>query len=532
MRKGFLGSIAALAAGAATAWAQPPAEPQAPAGVPVVVQAQGTGPSGAPKFGGLPGPAVPGNAGFAPAPAIMPPGNFGPGYDPLGLGPVGGFGPPPGPMYPVPGPYAQQSWQSPPPAGGPGEDAWVAPRWWVNGEYLLWFTRGQEVRFPLVTSSAPLDGGVIGAASTAILSGNRALGYGAISGMRLGAGFFGDADRRIGFELTGFFTEHKPNVQDYGSLANTAGVPLLARPFIDISGAGFSAAILSGPNFGAATVRVRADHQTIGVSPVGVWNLYRAGPGSRWLWSLDLIAGYEFLQVREMLRVVSSTQFDLQTAAPVFNNGNFGIIGQAVNIGPALATIGGVVVGGPAVAQIRDEFRATNRFNGLVLGFKTDSRYGMFTSSLVAKCAVGNMHQRMEINGNSTFVDPTSNSGNPTAFGFGAGVGGSGGSVGGVLATPGNIGTYISDKFTFVPQVGATFGVALTRGLTGFVGVNFIYFPDMARPGSAVNPFVSSASIPFSPNFGFPGAPRSPAFRFVQEDLWVGGATMGLSLRY
>lgn len=539
MRKGFLGSIAALAAGAGTAWAQPPIEPTPPPGLPAVAPALApaapaqTGPQGSPKFGGLPFTAIPGNAGFAPPPTIMPPGNYGPPDDPLGLGPVGGFGPPPGPMYPVPGPYAQQSWQPPPPGSTPGDDIGygAAPHWWFDGEYLMWFTRGQEVAAPLVTSSAPSDLGLIGRPSTVILSGNRALGYGVINGARLTAGFFGDVDRRFGFQLQGFWTEHKPNNQTFGDLTNTAGIPTLARPFVDIGG-GPGAVILSGPNFGAARVRVKTDHQTIGVEPVGVWNLYRAEPGCKRLWSVDFLAGYKFLQVRENLIVDSFTQFDTAVALPTFAGGPFGQIGQNTVIVPAQAPLGGTIVGGQAVVQIRDQFRATNRFNGGVVGMRFEGRYGMFTSSFTTKVAGGNMHQRVEILGASTFVDPGVQSGTPTTFGFPSGIGGNGGSVGGVLAHPGNIGTYVKDRFTVIPEVTATWGIALTRTLTGYIGVNFIYFPDVTRPGQAVNPFISSASIPFSPNFGAPGFPRSPTFKFNETDLWVGGATFGLQLRY
>lgn len=538
MRKGLLGSIAALAAGAGSAWADAPKEPVAPAKAPEARAQAPEPPIGGPtQFGGLPFNAVPGNAGFAPPPDIMPPGNFGPGYDPLGLGPVGGFGPPPGPVYPVPGPYAQQSFQPSPReaalgGGGPEMGGGSAPRWWVDGEYLLWFTRGQEVRAPLVTTSAPADAGVIGAASTAILSGGgRAMGYGAISGGRLTLGFFGDADRRIGFQLQGFITEHAPNSQRFGTLSNDAGIPVLARPFVDTVTGLNSAVVLSGLNFGASTVRVRTEHQTVGVEPVGVWNLYRSEPGGPHVWSLDILAGYQFRQVRESLSISSFTQFDNQIALPVFNGGPFGQVVQATQIIPAQGVLGGAVVGGVAVVQVRDDFRVTNRFNGGVLGFKLDSRYGMFTSTFTAKASVGNMHQRVEIGGASTFTDTLRQSGNPTGFGFASGVGGSGGAVGGVLANPGNIGTFVNDRFTYIPEVGATFGVALTRGLTGYVGVNFIYFPDVVRPGSAVNANVTSSSIPFTTTFGN-GGPRGPGFRFIEEDLWIGGATAGLMIRY
>ncbi|MBN9119571.1 MAG: BBP7 family outer membrane beta-barrel protein, partial [Planctomycetes bacterium] len=360
---------------------------------------------------------------------------------------------------------------------------------------------------------------------------NRDFGYGAMSGMRLTAGFFGDADRRFGFQIQGFFTEHKPVREKFGDLSNTAGIPTLARPFIDVNGAS-SAVLLSGPNFGAAIVRVRTDTQTIGVEPVGVWNLYRAEPGTRRVWSVDFLAGYKFVQLRENLIINSFSRLDDQIALPVFAGGAFGQIGQNTSIVPAQVPLGGTIVGGPAVVQLNDQFRTTNRFNGAVIGLRTEGRYGMFTSSLTAKIAAGYLNERVEISGNTTFVDPTSRSGTPSTFGFPSGVGGNGGSVGGVLANPSNIGTFVHDRFTYIPEVGVTFGVALTRGLTAYVGGNFIYMPDVVRVGNTVNPVVSSAAIPLSPNFGATGAARGPGFRFIEDDFWIGGATFGLMLRY
>src|SRR2546429_432146 len=138
MRRGILGSIAALAAGAGTAWGQlpaspadlPPPAPIAPATVdPGVVRADGS----------LLPPGVAGLGKSPPAPVIMPPVQFGPPGDPQGLGPALGYGPPPGPMYPNPGPYAAPTWQPAgpgpggaiaanlPPAGTPG----AAPHTWT-----------------------------------------------------------------------------------------------------------------------------------------------------------------------------------------------------------------------------------------------------------------------------------------------------------------------------------------------------------------------------------------------------------------
>src|SRR5262245_12979915 len=203
MRRGFLGSIAALAAGAGVAWGQTPT-PVAPAGGPAA-----SGPAPVRTAGDV----IPATG---PAPVIMPPIAVGPPGDPMGLGPTASLGPPPGPMYPPPGPYGAPMFQPPPGSYGPGLGAgggdacgFDAPHWWFSGEYLLWFTRGQPVGFPLLTTSAPTSNGLLGAPSTTELVRGDDLSYGAISGFRLNGGFFGDADRRFGALVSGFYTEQK-----------------------------------------------------------------------------------------------------------------------------------------------------------------------------------------------------------------------------------------------------------------------------------------------------------------------------------
>jgi hypothetical protein len=522
-----------------------------PAGVPSALPGpSGSGPLAPPppiggpqEFGGFPAYAIPGNAGFAPPPAIMPPGNFGPSYDPTGIGPVGGNGPPPGPMYPNPGPYAEQLFQpSPPmptlPGGLQNRDLGYgnAPRWWAEGEYLLWFTKGQPVRFPLLTTSAPSDAGLLGNASTTVLVGGTPLGYNAINGLRIGTGFFGDADRRFGFEIYGFILERASNIQTFGSLSYASGIPTFARPFIDATSGTQNTVVLSGPDFGPAQVVVGTNTQTWGISPEGVLNLFRSEPGSRLVWSLDLTAGYRYIYEKEELWIYSRSALDQTAALPQFQAGPFGTVtALPAVVGAAQGTFGGEYIQGPAMVTIQDRFTAINQFNGFSIGFKSDARYGMFTCDSFAKIAIGDMHERVNIVGGGYFTDSTGISGsNANVLGAAAlGVGGgSGAAVGGVLANAGNIGTHVQDKFTYIPEVGLNFGIALTKGLTGYIGGNFLYFPNIVRPGNLVDPYISSAAIPFSSNYGAAGAPRGSSFQMVESDHWIGGLTCGLILKY
>ena len=337
--------------------------------------------------------------------------------------------------------------------------------------------------------------------------------------------------------MTGFSTGRGANDQTFGSLNNLSGIPTFARAFSDV--AGFqSALVLSGPNFGPAAVRVVSTNETWGVEPVGVWNIYRAEPGTRANWSLNFLGGYKYLQMKENLSIISNTALDSQIGLPTFvSNSPFGVVTQTgVTITPAFTNFGGVNVGGPATITIRDSFTATNQFNGIITGLQAEGRYGIITTSVFGKISVGELHERVQINGGGSFFDPTGGSGgtigNLAVFNSGTG-GGVGAAYGGVLANAGNIGTYVHDRFTWIPEVGGTVGIALTRGMTGYMGVNLLYFPDVVRPGNIVNQNVSSAAVPFSANYGAAGAPRGPGFKFVAtRPVVIGGATFGLMLRY
>jgi len=141
----------------------------------------------------------------------------------------------------------------------------------------------------------------------------------------------------------------------------------------------------------------------------------------------------------------------------------------------------------------------------------------------------------VEISGLGSFFDPSGRSGstvgNLQVFNSGTG-GGTGAAYGGLLANASNIGTFNQDRFSWIPEVGGTVGIALTRGLTGYIGLNLLYFPDVVRPGNIANPRVSSAAVPFSANYGAAGAPRGPEFKWVEEDHLLGGVSFGLMLRY
>jgi len=410
----------------------------------------------------------------------------------------------------------------PPPGGGALGGYGAAPRWWFDGEYLLWFAKAQPVDFPLLTTSAPSQNGILNLPSTIPLVPGADINYGAISGFRLSSGFFGDADRRFGFITTGFYTEQKGINHLFATSApigmSSVGIPLLARPFIDTNGTP-SSLIVTSANFGTGSALVSTTTQTWGIEAAGIWNLFRSCPDSGCLMSLDMIAGYKFLQNFETLSVESFTTLNNAITTPVFVPGPFGVPQQiGVRIIPIPVPLGGVITGAPATVQVVDRITATNKFNGGVFGLRNEIRSGMWSLTTTGKIGIGNMHQVLNFNGVTSFANPST--------------GNVGASYGGLFANPTNFGNHTHNEFAIIPELTVNVGVNLTKSVSIFAGYNLMWISRVARPANQINPVVDSTTVPFSPNFGNLGNLPGTSRLFVQDDFWLQGVNFGMSIQY
>jgi len=528
MRKGFLGSIAALAAGAGAAWGQSPM-PVAPAGGP---------------------PAAIGQAGDilpvqGPNPVLMPPLAVGPPGDPQGLGPTASFGPPPGPMYPPPGPYTAPLYQPAPADGVGGSGYGKAPCMWFRGEYLLLFGDSQNVGFPLLTTSSPNQNGVLGLPTTTALIGGGSINYGGISGFRLGGGFFGDADRRFGFDFSSLYAQPTQYSKTFDANSGSAGaggvdsggfsgvlvgagIPLLARPFIDTTN-GNTSLVVVAPNLpgtvpggnalavGKANVSTRTS--LFSADPSAIWNLYRSEPGRRLSVSVDLLAGYKYLQFNEEFVINSQTLLRGVTPVTTFTTGPFGVpVVTGITLVPTPVGVGGVNTASPSTIDIADRFVTTNRFNGGNFGFHADVRYGMFTLSARGMVGIGDIHQTLRIRGVTSFQN-TDN-------------GRSGFAYAGLYANASNVGTYTHDEFTIIPDLNLTMGINLTRSLSMYVGYNVLYINRVLRPGNQLNPVIDASTVPFSTSYGNLGAIPGTLKPLIQDDYLLQGVSFGFGFKY
>jgi hypothetical protein len=484
------------------------------------------GPAGLPPAAVAPAYGAPGAAGQppgGPAPTLMPPVTFGPPGDPLGMGPTAGIGPPPGPMYPNPGPYGAPLWQPPPPGSGGGyAGGYNAPRWWFGGDYMLTFVTPQPIHFPLLTTSAPNQLGLLGAPTTIQLVNAEDIRYSGFSAFRLNGGFYGDADRRFGFDISALSTQEADYRRRFTSLQagfNPTNIPLLARPFIDTNTGAPTSLVLANTDIGAGTATVRTSTEVWGIDPAALWNVYRSDPCSRFQCSTDFLAGYKFLQIREDLSISSVVNLNSVNVVPIVRIGPFGVpVVIGFRITPIPISVGGVITAAPATVSITDRFYVSNRFNGGFIGLRNELRYGMWTLNTTAKLGVGHMHQVLQIDGDTTFVN--------TATML------AGKSFGGLFANSTNIGKFDNDEFAVIPELTVNVGLNLTRQLSMYVGVTTLYVNRVARPGDQINPVVDPTTIPFSPTYGAGGSVRGSSTLFNQNEYWLYGVNFGMMFRY
>jgi hypothetical protein len=394
MRKGFLASVAALAAGAGAALGQ---------GVP----------GQPPNYPSWPG-AGPGTPAYGPPAAYstVPAGGMDPtaGY-PGGPGPGGGHGLPPATEMPLNGPVVGPDCAHPscgPDCGKPKHDKWAflhktgpqihkaaggPDRWYLDVEQLIWVPKPFTPPFPLVTASPPGAAGILGGEGTRILYGADDIDYGGLSALRLTGGVW-DKARECGIELSGFIQEQN------GIFANYA-VPItareaLARPVIDALTQQPTALLVAFPGAFSGTLQVASTMQFGGAEA----NLLRSLLYCDRV-KFNVLAGVRYIDLSESLNFYSRSLFP--TIDPI----------------------------DPNVVDIVDEFRTRNQFFGGQIGFQSELRHKRWFVDLTGKIGIGNMNERLVVNGQT----------NRQALGIPSSA------LGGLLALESNIGDFTRNEF-------------------------------------------------------------------------------------
>jgi hypothetical protein len=362
-------------------------------------------------------------------------------------------------------------------------------RFWIRGEYLLWWTKGDSLP-PLVTTSPTgtprPQAGVLGQPGTVILFGDEDVNDGARSGGRFTVGTWLDDCQTWGIE--GDYFALGEEVTEFS--ASSLGDPILARPFFNVITGQQDSELVAFPGIVTGSVNVRASSDFQGAGARLLHSICcRTSCGhkicNRNCHRLDLIAGYRFLKLDEDV-----------------------VIGeQLISTDPA-----GLIPLGTQI-DLTDRFHTRNEFHGGELGLLSRIYRGRWSFDVLGKVALGGTWSTVTIDGATTVTVPGVA---PASRG------------GGLLAQGSNIGTFSEENFAVVPEVGLTLGYFVRPRLRALMGYTFIYWSHVARPGDQIDVALNPLQLTPGPFIG----PERPAFEFRDSDFWAQGLNFGLEYTF
>ena len=367
--------------------------------------------------------------------------------------------------------------------GGPATD-----RFLVQTEYLLWWV--QPAKIPaLATTGTPESQGILGRPGTQLLLGPGSFGNTARNGFRIRGGWwFDDHSPGLGIDGSYFFLGNQSSNQTFTS----DQFPVLSRPFFSpnaVPGTGLPgefAERVASPGRSAGSLVIDTDSELWGADLNFKCCVCRqCNYQSAWF------GGFRFLGLEESLTITEN------------------IIGLAGNPDPPGTT-----------TIVQDSFATRNRFYGAQIGYMLFRRWGRVSFDGRGSLALGVTNQELDING----FQRTQRPGQPPQL-----------FRGGLLAVGPNLGGFSNATFSAVPEVTLNFGYQVTPTLRGYVGYNFLYWPNVVRPGDQIDRVVDLSFVPNSQMNGqpipFSGVAR-PQATFNQTDLWIQGVQFGAELRW
>jgi len=350
----------------------------------------------------------------------------------------------------------------------------LSRRLYMRAEAVSFWGSGQLLPTLVTTSvgnplAAPADAGVLGAADTRSLFGGRQIGTSATSGIRYEVGVWLEDCRTRGVLVRMFDTgENDVSLQTDGTRQ-----AVIARNFLDV-----------GPPREQSVVSIAYPNQTSGSISANLSSntnggdlLYRQAICQDHLGRWDWLAGYQTARLTESLDIVSTT-----------NNLN------APN---------------PTLDQ-EDHFRIRSQFHGATVGLGGEAREGNWFFGGLFKVGLGNMERRVDISGFSrTTVGADVSTQNQ-----------------GLLARQTNIGTYRTDTFVMVPELGLHVGYRLTGNLDFTVGYSLLRLPKVGRVTETLDrQLASNLSSPLTGDL-------QPSFTQTESHFTLHSLNLGLQWAY
>lgn len=350
-------------------------------------------------------------------------------------------------------------------------DCCPCPRIWVSAEYVHWWTSGDTLP-PLATTSPTgtlqADAGRLGLPTTSILFGDEDVSDGSRSGARFTLGGWLALDRRVGFDLT-FLTLANDETQ------LTAGTehPIIARPFFNLLGNQQDAQFINFPSVVAGNFEASIRNKFY----AGTASLRKATrpPGS---FQLDWLLGYRIAGLDDDIRITTNSE---ALAAPIAGT----------------------------QFLVTDQFRTRNTFHGVDLGLNYTERVrNQWYVDVLGRVALGTNRTRTDIQGRTvTTVGAIQST-----------------DAAGLLAQATNQGSWISDDFATVSEVGLHVRRHLCNGLSVKLGYSFFYWQDVSRAGEQMDLSINTSQIPP----GTLNGDARPQVPDAETNFWAHGFLVGV----
>lgn len=351
----------------------------------------------------------------------------------------------------------------------------------LNVEYVHWWLNGNSLPALVTTSPSgtPVNqAGVLGEPSTDNLFGEEPIDSGARSGFRAS----------LGVRL-GYYFDHLPDYElqlNYLLLgqesdefaASSTGDPILARPYFDVQAGAPAADVITFPGQLEGQVRANASSDFYSAGALlkrHGWN----SPTTR----ISFLFGYRYLRLKEDL-LVDTANRTLAPSGPFPTGAEF---------------------------EVEDSFSAWSEFNGADIGLDVQWHHGPWSWDFLAKLAVGNVHQKLDINGSTVVTEPQP-VGDPIV------------SVAdyGLLAMPSNIGRQSNNRLSFVPELGITLRRWCGRSFQMTIGYTVIAVTEVIRVADQIDTSIDFAQLTI------PQVDARPQARLNDDILWMHGFRVGV----
>ena len=348
---------------------------------------------------------------------------------------------------------------------------------WCQADYLLWWMRSCDVPALVTTSVAgtsPNAAGVLGLETTQVLFGGDRLAHPVHPGGGIRLGWWFDDCQSQGLEI-GYAGLAGRNS---GFAAASATVPILARPFLDLTTGQQGAMLVAHPDFleGAVDVDLESSWQSFGLA-------YRQSLLRHCRCRIDWLIGWRFARLDDVLRITQSSRYT--------------------------APQGQIVAG--TTKEVRDVFDSENEFQGGEIGFVYHDRRGCWTGELMLRVALGGAVGRVGVHGGTTTTVP--GAGTATFDG-------------GLLAQTTNEGFYREDGFAVLPELAVKLGYELHPGLRLSVGYGLVALSRVLRAADQVD--LSMSQLPPEP----PTGSMHPQFPASTRAFWAQGLQFGLEYAF